>query len=249
MTVGKRLALVLLAALLATTACGGSSPAPQMTATSTDSVAVETPSSTVDSTATAAQAPTRAAAPTATAPRVTPTTSRSAPTATRGPATPWGSPLPTLAGGQTYKDPQGRFSFTIPSNWTQVSAAGAEIAFQSPPPAVPGAVPATVNVVLEKLPSASVTLDEYDKAGEANLKQQFTDYKLISLEKVTVDGRPAYRRIYTATIANRLLQLEQVYLIERDTAYIISCGATQDTFATYTTVFSQISGTFTLGVR
>ena len=186
-----------------------------------------------------------AASPTATR-AATPTATRATPTATRAAATPIGTPLPTLATGQTYRDPQARFSFTIPNNWNQVQAAGADVAFQSP--AAPGAVPATVNVVIEKLPSASVTLDEYDRAGETNLKQQFADYKQVSHTQVVVDGRAAYKRVYTATIANRLLQVQQIYLIDRDTAYILTCGATQDTFATYTAVFDQISGTFKLGV-
>jgi hypothetical protein len=173
------------------------------------------------------------------------------PSATRSPAPPTAtpttaaSPLPTLSGGQTYKDPQLRFSFMIPSNWVQVQAAGAEVAFQSPAPA--GQIPATVNVVLEKLPSASVTLDEYDQAGEANLKQQFPDYKPVSLTKVTVDNKPAYKRIYTATIAGRLLELQQVYFIDNDTAYVVSCGAPQENFAANTAIFDQISGTFKLG--
>ncbi len=153
-----------------------------------------------------------------------------------------GTPLPVLGAGQPYNDPQGRFSFSIPNNWTQVQAAGAEIAFQSPAPA--GTIPATINIVLEKLPSATVTLDEYDQAGEANLKQQFPDYKSVSLTKVTIDGKPAYKRVYTATIVGRILQLQQVYLIERDVAYVISCGAPQESFASNATIFDQISGTF-----
>jgi hypothetical protein len=138
-----------------------------------------------------------------------------------------------------------RFSFNVPSTWSQITAAGAEVAFQAPAPA--GTIAATVNIVLEKLPSASVTLDEYDQAGEANLKQQFPDYKAVSLTKVSVDGKPAYKRIYTATIAGRLLQLQQVYLIEKDTAYLITCGAPQESFAATAPVFDEISGTFKIG--
>lgn len=156
-----------------------------------------------------------------------------------------GTPLPTLTGGQTYRDPQARFSFMIPANWTQVQAAGAEVAFQAPAPA--GTIPATVNVVIETLPVAAVTLDEYDQAGEANLKQQFPDYKALSLTRVSVDGKPAYKRVYTATIAGRVLQLQQVYLIERDKAYLITGGAPQEAFAANMAVFDQISGTFKIG--
>jgi hypothetical protein len=244
--------LVTLLALM--TGCSlGSSPKPA--ATATPAVSSQLPG-TPTASAAAAASPAGSASPVtgaavasaASASQVTVTATAPKPTATRVPAspTPWGSPLPTLAAGQQYQDPQARFSFTIPGNWSQVQASGAEVAFQSPAPQ--GGVPATVNVVLEKLPSASVSLDDYNQAGEANLKQQFPDYKQISLTKVIVDGHPAYKRLYTATIAGRLLELQQVYFIDHDTAYVISCGATQDTFATYAPVFDQITGTFHLGV-
>ncbi len=249
----KQAIVVLLALGLLLTACS----------TSTEPTATTAP--VVATTAPAAESPTTAAAATTRpSPTVPATRSGSAPlpTATTNPratasaavsgtatrtASPTGAgtPLPTLGAGQAYSDPQGRFSFTIPNNWTQVQAAGAEVAYQSPAPA--GTIPATVNIVLEKLPSATVTLDEYDQAGEANLKQQFPDYKPVSLTKVTIDGKPAYKRIYTATIAGRVLQLQQVYLIERDVAYVISCGAPQESFAASATVFDQISGTFKIG--
>lgn len=242
----RRVSMLMLVSLtmLLATACSFGSSAPTATPTATTgSQALETatpPTAVTTSTTVTASA-------TATAPGTrTPTPPRGTPTPlARASASPWGSPLPVLATGQVYQDPQRRFSFTIPATWTQVQAAGAEVAFQSP--VEPGGIPATVNIVLEKLPAASVSLDDYDRAGEANLKQQFSDYKLVSLTKVTVDGRPAYKRIYTATIANRLLQLQQVYLIENDTAYVLSCGAPAETFSRYTPIFDQISGTFKVG--
>jgi len=208
-------------------------PTPEQTAEATATPSGSDPLPTATRTTTAAGTPT---APRAAA-SATPSRSAS-PTAL-------GTPLPTLTGGENYRDPQLRFSFMIPNDWTQVQAAGAEVAFQAPAPS--GTIPATVNVVLEKLPSASVTLDEYDQAGEANLKQQFPDYKSVSLTKVSVDGKPAYKRVYTATIAGRVLQLQQVYLIERDVAYLITCGAPQESFAANAAVFDQISGTFKIG--
>lgn len=226
-----------------TTACsfGGGAPTatplfigadilPTSTATAESATTVATPSPTMPGSSTRTPTPTRRAT-TAAPPRAS--------------ASPWGSPLPALVRGQVYRDPRLRFSFTIPSNWVQVQAAGAEVAFQSPAPA--NSVPATVNIVLEKLPSASVSLDAYDQAGEQNLKKQFPDYKLVSLEKVSVAGQPAYKRLYTATIAGRLLQLQQVYLIDHDTAYVISSGAPAESFGLYAKVFDEISGTFKIG--
>lgn len=175
------------------------------------------------------------------------TTATARGTTTRAAGTPWGSPLPTLGVGQTYRDPQGRFSFTIPSNWVQAQAASAEVAFQSPAPR--GTIPAAINVILEPLPGGSVTLDEYDQAGTINLRQQFPDYAQVSLERVTVDGRPAYKRVFTATVAGTRMQLQQIYLIDRDTAYLVTCGATQETFPSNVAVCDQISGTFKVGAR
>jgi hypothetical protein len=250
--VRKQAIVVLLALGLLLTACSTGTP------TATTEVVATTAAVTTASTAPSASAAPASSAPAsatrsgaAPVPTVAPTatvnvraTASAASTRTASPAAA-GTPLPVLGAGQPYNDPQGRFSFMIPNNWTQVQAAGAEIAFQSPAPA--GTIPATINIVLEKLPSATVTLDEYDQAGEANLKQQFPDYKSVSLTKVTIDGKPAYKRVYTATIAGRVLQLQQVYLIERDVAYVISCGAPQESFASNATTFDQISGTFKIG--
>lgn len=239
---------LLAVALLLLAACSNAAP----TATTapeapTAAAASDTPATASDAPA-ASAAPTQAATRSASNPLPTATATGAAPrpsaagTASRVASAAIGTPLPTLGAGQPYKDPQGRFSFTIPSNWTLAQPAGAEVAFQSPVPS--GVIPATVNIVLEKLPSSSVTLDEYDQAGEANLKQQFPDYKSLGVTKVTIDGKPAFKRVYTATIAGRVLQLQQVYLIERDTAYVISCGAPQENFAANAAVFDQISGTF-----
>lgn len=232
----KLSSLVLLSAMLVMALPGCSIGGAKSTPTATTTIAT---TATTGGTATPAQTtggvtPARARTPTRTTPRATPT--RVATVAT---------PLPSLATGQTYRDPQGRFSFTIPSNWVQTQAAGAEVAFQSP--GAEGAVTGVVNIVLEKLPSSTITLDEYDQAGEQNLRQQFPDYTPISLDRVTVDGKQAYKRVYTATIASRLMQLQQIYLIDRDVAYIVTCGAPQDAFGTYTTIFDQISGTFKIG--
>ncbi len=223
---------------MATTAVA---PTPTAEAVATTGVATTTASAAATPTGTAGPtATTGARATVATAAAVT----TRGTTTTRGSATVAGSPPPAPAGGQAYRDPQGRFSFTIPGNWTQVQPAGATVAFQSPAPT--GTAPATCNVVLEDVPGG-VTLDEYDQAGEAELRRQFPDYRAIGLDRLTVDGRQAYKRAYTATIASLLTQLQQTYLIDRNVAYIITCGAPQQSFATYAPTFDQITGTFRIG--
>ncbi len=252
---------VVLSLLLMLTGCGfgsSSTPTPQPAATAGDTAATTTggaapPAAATGTVATGTAAPavpTGSAQPTGTvAARATTTTAPAATTrgtTAPGSATPSpsGSPPPALPSGQTYRDPQGRFSLTVPGNWAQVPPAGATVAFQAP--AAADTVPATCNVVLEELP-AGVSLDEYDQAAEAELRRQFPDYNPINRTPVPVDGRPGYKRLYTATIAGNLLQLQQVYAIDRNVGYIVSCGASQQSFATFAPTFDQIIGTFRIG--
>lgn len=166
-------------------------------------------------------------------------------------------PQPTVAasgagatapdGGQRYVDTRARFALTVPSTWTQVQAAGADVAYQSP--AAAGQVPGTVNIVVELLPSTAVTLEQYDAAGEANLRQQFPDYRPIEVTPIAVDSRRGLRRTYTATIVARLLQLRQYYLVENGVAYVVSCGAPAGDFPRYTDAFEQIAASFLVPAR
>ena len=215
--------------------------------------AARLPSSTVTSPITPTQTPIFALSPTSalaiaatSVPTVRPTNTL-APTATIQPTVtiPPIAAVPTLQGGKIYRDSQMRFSFSVPSSWIQIQAAGSEVAFQSPAPS--GTIPATINVVLEKLPSNTVTLEEYDQAGEANLRQTFSDYRLISSTKVTFAGRPAYMRVYTATIAGRVLQLQQVYTVDGDVAYLMTGGSPVESFGQNASTFDQIIATFVIG--
>lgn len=197
-----------------------------------------------------ATAPPATAAPTS-APTATP-----APTATAVPtATPRPQPTATVSGagasappgGQRYVDTRARYALTVPSTWTQVQAAGADVAYQAP--AAAGQVPATVNIVTEQLPSTAVTLEQYDAAGEANLRQRFPDYRPIEVTPIAIDGRRGLRRTYTATIVGRILQLQQYYLVENGVAYVVSCGAPADDFPRYTGAFEQIAASFLVPAR
>ena len=152
----KKASVGLLGVVLLLAACSNGSPTATVPpATIVPATALATNAATIDPTPSAtrggsAPLPTATviAAP-STAPAPTPRATTAA-TATRSTvATPAGTPLPTLATGQVYTDPQGRFSFIIPGNWTQVQAAGAEVAFQSPVPA--GIVPAQVQRVLDQV--------------------------------------------------------------------------------------------------
>lgn len=173
------------------------------------------------------------------------TPARGTPPATPGMATPARTPLPVLVGGQTYQDPQGRFSLMAPADWGRIAEGGTAVAFGK---TAPDGVPlAAVNVALDPLPDAGVGLEEYTRAAERSLAQQLPDYRPIDLTPVSLDGRPAYRRIFTATIEGQPQQLQQVYLVDRQLAYVITGTTLQEAFRDYSALFDQIAGTFQIG--
>lgn len=201
------------------------------------------PTATIAPTVAATKPPVAATAPPTGGARPTPTVPTARPThSVPGDANGWGSALAPLTGGKPYADPRGRFSFRIPTGWTPSTAAGAEVAF------VDDNTGAVVGVTLEDLSSnPGTTLESYDRSAEAGLKRQFPDYATLSLDKVTIDGHPAYRRVGHLTTQGVSFQLTQYYLIDGGTAHIVSGGALFDPSPDQAATFDQIAGSYRVG--
>lgn len=54
-------------------------------------------------------------------------------------------------------------------------------------------------------------------------------------------------RVYTATIAGRVLQLQQVYTVDGDVAYLMTGGSPVESFGQNASTFDQIIATFVIG--
>ena len=162
-----------------------------------------------------------------------------------GPTT---SPAVPPGAGKPYRDPEGRFTLTLPDGWIETPAQTAAVAFTSP--AMPGQVPASVSILLERLPREGVAPEEYDAAGELTLRRQYPDYAPIGApERLAVDGRPAVRRTFAATIEGRVTQVRQLYLIDRDSAYVVSCGAPRERFGDWAIQFDRIASSLRVSGR
>lgn len=171
-------------------------------------------------------------------PTVTPTRPPAmTPTPAAGGTGAWGPALPTLSGGKAYRDPEGRFSFSVPQQWTQAGNTTAEAQFDAPNNQ------ATMNVTLEKV-SPNTTIDQYNTAAERQLKQQLPDYQQIALDKVTVNGQHAYRRVYKATVQGTLIQIQQVYFVKDGTAHVLTFAALPENFDKLSQTFNEIAGTY-----
>ena len=187
-------------------------------AAQTATVAARPSATAVPPTATAAP-PTQTARP--------PTQAPAAPTQT--PAANWGPALAPLSGGKVYGDPEDRFTFSVPNNWSERESNTSAVAFGSP------GTQATVSVNLTDAPGGT-DIEALNNALAAQVQEQ-NGYAAVSLDKVVVDSQPAYRRVYRVTNQGQQVQVVQVYFIKGSTAHIL-------TFATLASDFSQFSRTF-----
>lgn len=151
----------------------------------------------------------------------------------------WGPTLAPLIGGQTYSDPQGRFTIAVPADWTQRPAAeaGAEVSFDAPDNVV------RMNVALRDAAALRLqSVEAFDQALDEALKRQYPTYQIVSLERVVVDNQRAYRRVFTIDRAGQPLQGVQIYFVKGATAYTIAFTATPDAFAGLAPALDAIAG-------
>ena len=142
-----------------------------------------------------------------------------------------------LTGGKTYEDQDDRFSFSVPTDWVRGNAGNAEVAFSPPDDS------ATFTVTLDRV-SGNTTLDAYNQSYDRLLRLQFPLYTLVSLDKVMVGDRDAYRRVSRSFYQGQNIQFVQVYFIANNTAHILTSVCLRDDFDRYVTTFDGVSGSY-----
>jgi len=202
---------------------------------------------TATSNAAAAQTATVAARPTSTA--VPPTATAVPPTQTPRPPTQtpvpptqppanWGPTLQPLSGGKAYKDADNRFTFSVPNNWSERNAGSSEVSFGSPNGQ------ATLAVDLSNA-SNTTTIEDLNSAFEEEVKKQ-SGYAAVSLDKVTISGHNAYRRIYKFTSQGQQVQVEQIYFLDKNRAHVLTFASRVADFAQFAPTFDGIAGSYTI---
>jgi serine/threonine-protein kinase len=120
-----------------------------------------------------------------------------------------------------------------------------------------------VNIVSQKIDDKNITLDQYYKYSEDNLKLFFKDFKLIKNEATTLSGVPARMVIYNATQelstpagstgatkpdtgtgAKISLRTTQIFTLKNNKAYIITLTNTQNDPNQYMSEMLKISQSF-----
>jgi hypothetical protein len=145
--------------------------------------------------------------------------------------------LAALTGGKRYTDPEDRFAVSVPTNWVQGTGGNNAVSFAPPDNA------ANFTVTLDRVPG-NTTLDAYNTAAEQQLRSQFANYAPVSLDKVTVGGQQAYKRVSRATVQGQSIQFVQVYFIDDNMAHVLTFACLPADYDRLARIFDGIAGSY-----
>ncbi len=175
--------------------------------------------------------PTRAPAPPSAAPSAAPT---------RANAGTWGPPLAPLNGGKRYSDPTNRFSFSVPNTWVQSQNADDQRTFAPPDNSL------TFSASLDR-PAATTTLEAFNTAVEQQVRGQLNNYTAVSLDRVLIDGRQAYRRVSRGMAQGQDLQVLQLYFIDNGVVHFLTFVTRAENFDRLVATFDGVGGSYKVG--
>jgi eukaryotic-like serine/threonine-protein kinase len=155
------------------------------------------------------------------------------------------SPTGAASGFLTYSDSKYGFRISYPPDWAeQLGVAGTVVAFLSSSEDSSDTFRENVNVGVEDLPNPGMTLDQFTAAALAQVEGLITNFTLVSKEATAVAGRFAERVVYTGQQGKFDLKWQQVWLIDKARAYVLTYTAEVPKFDEFLSVANAIIGTF-----
>lgn len=156
-----------------------------------------------------------------------------------------GSNIKAMPGFKVYENSKEGFAMQYPETWSvRENSFNTIVSFLSPLENKDDKFSENVNIVSEAIGDKSVTLDQYYKVSEENLKKFFSDFKLIKNEATTLSGSPARMVIYTASQNQLKLRTTQTFTIKDGKAYIVTLTNTQNDPNQYMSDMLKISQSF-----
>ncbi len=132
------------------------------------------------------------------------------------------------AGGQTVRDPGGRFSITVPAGWEVETNASGSPSMIAAAPSAPGEFRININVVVQAL-KAPLSPEALAQAAEAGLRVLFHEFTVVQQGPAQIGGRPAFYRYYTwRTNTGVSVYQVQVYFTAARTGFAITGSTLND---------------------
>lgn len=144
-----------------------------------------------------------------------------------------------------YHNSEQHISLQYPESWgVREGLFGTIVSFISPLNGKNDQFSENINVVTENVGS-DMTLDDYYKASEANLKKYFTQFKVIKIDSASLGGSPARIVTYNATQGTVKLHTTQIFSLNSGKAYIVTLSNIQSSPTTFFSDMAKIAGSFT----
>jgi len=126
---------------------------------------------------------------------------------------------PAGLNGNTYTDPQGRFTLTVPPGWRVQQPATTDVDFQASPVAS-SALRGAFQIAAEDV-GTGITLDDYASGTMDSIKQTVTNYQDVQggIQPTTVGGQPARRFDFTGQDGTTNLRAAIIVVERGTTAY------------------------------
>jgi len=145
--------------------------------------------------------------------------------------------------GSLYSDPQGRFSFNLPTGWKAATPYDSAQAAYFTYSVQQGTV-GEVIVMIEELPF-NASIDQYAAAAEENGFKQLPGYKPGTQLPTTIFGLPAIKKNFAFSPQTGLtLQAEAYMFISGNSAYTVLLDVLPDYFAQLQPGFAQAVASF-----
>ena len=161
--------------------------------------------------------------------------------------TPAATLTPTGVETATYTNTEYGFSIEYPRHWdVEEGPMGFVVSFWGPSE-VEGDYIININLVVAESPTR-LTAEDVARLADMELKRQWPSYAVEQEYSTTINGEPAVVRIATVVDAYPGITVKdmQVYFAKGKTAYVVTCDATEDTYAKYQDCFETAVQSFKL---
>lgn len=153
---------------------------------------------------------------------------------------------PAIA-SNTYTNSENGFTVEYPADWDLEEGISGTIVFFAGPAIGKTGGMININIVNENLPeSPKVTLEDYNKLGELQVKKSVENYQKLEEHNSTVSGFPAILRTYSFDMQGLNIKGTQAIFLKDNVAYGITFTATPDTYADYAGCFDLVMNSFKL---
>lgn len=141
-----------------------------------------------------------------------------------------------------------QYSISYPSIWrTDTSGAmGADAFFFSPKDNDTDKLSENVNVMIQSLTGASITLDQFVENSERQVKTLVTDGVLVESKRMNRNGRVFHYILYTGTQGIFKLKTAQYYFMEDNKVFVVTLVTETHRFEQYEQTGMQILDSFNI---